>query len=113
PTGAPPPSARPEPPSETGAERAPAHGTTDVGDAIGVERGLSSIEGIGIAEPIEHAPPAAALPLSATRLQRARRRGALPLSQMRRHAGMQPPRKLTQVDPISPPVAQSARIEGT
>jgi protein TonB len=86
-----------EAPSEIGAERAPAHGTTDVGDAIGVERGISSIEGIGIAEPIEHAPPAAALPLSPIRL----------------HAGMQPPRKLTHVDPIYPPVAQSARIEGT
>lgn len=86
-----------EAPSEIGAERALAHGTIDVGDAIGVERGISSIAGIGIAEPIEHVPPPAAAPLSPIRL----------------HAGMQPPRKLVHVDPIYPPIAQSARVEGT
>ena len=85
------------PPNEIGAEGAPAHGTTDVGDAIGVERGISSIDGIGIAEPIERVPAPAAPPPSPIRL----------------HAGMQPPRKLTHVDPIYPPIAQSAHVEGT
>jgi protein TonB len=86
-----------EAPNEIGAERAPAQGTTDVGDAIGVERGISSIDGIGIAEPIEHVPAPAATPPSPIRL----------------HAGMQPPRKLVHVDPVYPPIAQSARVEGT
>ena len=85
------------PPNEIGAEGAPAHGATDVGDAIGVERGISSIDGIGIAEPIERVPAPAAPPPSPIRL----------------HAGMQPPRKLTHVDPIYPPIAQSAHVEGT
>ena len=86
-----------EAPNEIGAERAPEHGTTDVGDAIGVERGIGSVDGFGIAAAIEQAPAPPAPPQSPVRL----------------HAGMQPPRKLTHVDPIYPPVAQAARVEGT
>jgi len=85
-------------PDEIGAERASEHGTTDVADAIGVERGLSSIDGVGIAEAIERAPvPPAAMPQSPIRLP----------------AGIEPPRKLTHVDPLYPQIAQAARIEGT
>jgi protein TonB len=87
-----------EAPNEIGAERSPQHGTTDVTDGVGVERGISSIDGFGIVEAIENAlPPPAPRPQSPIRL----------------HAGMQPPRKLTHVDPIYPPIAQSARVEGT
>ena len=86
-----------EPPNEIGAERSPQRGSTDVADAIGVERGIGSIDGFGIVEAIEPALPPAAPPQSPIRL----------------HAGMQPPRKLTHVDPIYPAIAQSARIEGT
>jgi protein TonB len=86
-----------EAPNEIGAERAPERGSADVADAIGVERGINSIDGFGIAEAIEHAPVPPALPQSPVRL----------------HAGMEPPRKLTHVDPIYPQIAQAARIEGT
>jgi len=86
-----------EAPNEIGAERAPEHATTNVGDAIGVERGISSIDGLGITEAIEHVPAPPAPPPSPVRL----------------HAGMEPPRKLTHVDPIYPQIAQAARIEGT
>jgi len=84
-------------PSEIGAERTPEHGSTEVGDAIGVERGISSIDGLGITEAIERVPPPPAPPPSPIRLR----------------AGMEPPRKLTHVDPIYPQIAQAARIEGT
>lgn len=87
-----------EAPNEIGAERSSPHGSTDVTDTVGVERGISSIDGIGIVEAIEKARPAAA---------------PQPQSPIRLHAGMQPPRKLTHVDPIYPQIAQSARIEGT
>jgi protein TonB len=93
-----PPSAPLDAPNEIGAERSPQHGTTDVIDSVGVERGISSIDGVGIVEAIEHALPAPAPP---------------PQSPIRLHAGMQPPRKLTHVDPIYPAIAQAARIEGT
>jgi protein TonB len=86
-----------EPPNEIAAERAPEHGTTEGGDAIGVERGIESVDGFGIAAAIEQAPVPPAPPQLPVRL----------------HAGMQPPRKLTHVDPIYPQVAQAARIEGT
>lgn len=86
-----------EAPNEIGAERTPEHTSTDAGDAIGVERGISSIDGFGIAEAIERAPVPPPPPQSPIRL----------------HAGMEPPRKLTHVDPIYPQVAQAARIEGT
>jgi periplasmic protein TonB len=36
-----------------------------------------------------------------------------PLTPVRLHAGMQPPRKIVNVDPVYPRVAQEARIEGT
>ena len=84
-------------PNEIGAERASEPGTTEVADAIGVERGISSIDGLGIAEAIEHVPTAPPPPQSPIRLP----------------AGIAPPRKLTHVDPIYPQIAQAARIEGT
>lgn len=87
-----------EAPNEIGAERSPQNGATAVTDTVGVERGISSIDGFGIAEAIENAPPPPA---------------PRPRSPIRLHAGMQPPRKLTHVDPIYPAIAQSARVEGT
>jgi periplasmic protein TonB len=85
-------------PNEIGAERSPEQGSANVSDTIGVERGLSSIDGFGVVEAIEKVlPPAAPRPQSPVRL----------------HAGMQPPRKLVHVDPLYPQIAQSARIEGT
>src|SRR4051812_49282975 len=86
-----------EPPNEIGAERSPDHGTSRVTDTIGVERGVSSIDDVGLAEAIENAPPAAAPSQSPVRL----------------HAGMQPPRKLVHVDPVYPQIARSAHVEGT
>jgi periplasmic protein TonB len=87
-----------EAPNEIGAERSARHRTTDVTDTVGVERGISSIDGFGVVEAIENVPPPAA---------------PRPQSPVRLHAGMQPPRKVVHVDPIYPPIAQSARIEGT
>ena len=85
-------------PNEIGTERAPEHGSTDVGDdAIGVERGISSVDGLGITEAIERVPAPPAPSQSPIRLP----------------AGIEPPRKLTHVDPIYPQIAQAARIEGT
>jgi TonB family protein len=85
-------------PNEIGAERSPEQGSTNVSDTIGVERGLSAIDGFGVVEAIERVPPPAA---------------PRPQSPVRLHGGMQPPRKLVHVDPIYPQIAQSARIEGT
>jgi periplasmic protein TonB len=84
-------------PNEIGAERPPQNGTTGVTDAIGIERGISSIDGFGTVQAIEHVPAPAAPPQAPVRL----------------HAGMQPPRKLVHLDPIYPSIAQSARVEGT
>ncbi|MBW8866559.1 MAG: energy transducer TonB [Acidobacteria bacterium] len=86
-----------EAPNEIGAERSSPHGSTDLTDNVGVERGISSIDGFGHVEAIEHVPPPAPPPQAPVRL----------------HAGMQPPRKLVHVDPIYPQMAQSARVEGT
>ena len=86
-----------EPPNEIGAERSAQHGSTEVADTVGVERGISSIDGLGRVEAIETALPPVPRPQSPIRL----------------HAGMEPPRKLTHVDPMYPPIAQSARVEGT
>jgi len=86
-----------EAPNEIGAERGPEPAGTDLGDAIGVERGIGAIDGLGITEAIERAPTPPSPPPSPIRLP----------------AGIAPPRKLTHVDPIYPPIAQAARIEGT
>jgi protein TonB len=85
-----------EAPKEIGAERSSPPGSTDLTDNVGVERGISSIDGFGHVEAIEHVPPPTP-----------------PQAPVRLHAGMQPPRKLVHVDPIYPQMAQSARVEGT
>jgi len=71
------------------------NGDAPAGD-VGVERGLESGAVFGSAVEIPAPPPP--LPVQ---------------SPVRLHAGMQPPRKIVNLDPIYPQVAQQARIEGT
>jgi periplasmic protein TonB len=68
------------------------------GDAVGVEHGIGSGALFGTAEAMPAAPPPPPAP---------------PQTPVRLHPGMQPPRKIVNVDPIYPRVAQQARIEGT
>jgi len=67
-----------------------------IAEAIGVEHGIDSSIAFGAVAPIPAAPPP-------------------PASQapIHLHGGMQPPRKMTHVDPVYPRVAQAARVEGT
>jgi TonB family protein len=63
-------------------------------DNVGVERGIGSPDLLGTVDLTPAAPPPA------------------PRTPIRLHGGMQPPRKLTHVDPVYPRVAQATRVEG-
>jgi protein TonB len=77
---------------ETGRESA---GTsTPAVEAVGVEHGLGDAIGFGSVERMPPPPPMA------------------PPAPIRLHSGMQPPRKLVDVRPVYPAIAQSARVEG-
>jgi protein TonB len=71
---------------ENGGARAP------VFESFGVEQGLAS--DAGLVEPIPPPPPPPAQ------------------TPIRLHSGMQPPRKIVDVQPVYPTLAQSARVEG-
>ena len=77
---------------ETGRERSGSYGNAP--DAVGVERGLESGLDIGTIERIPPPPQAAAQ------------------TPIHLHSGMQPPRKIVDVRPVYPPLAQVARKEG-
>jgi len=77
---------------ETGRESSGA--AAAVVDAVGVEDGLGDAVGFGSVERIPPPPPVA------------------PPAPIRLHSGMQPPRKLVDVRPVYPAIAQSARVEG-
>jgi protein TonB len=90
-------------------EPAPIDAATDIGpeterdsdgshgnplDAVGVEHGLGQAIEIGVVEGIPPPPPVTTQ------------------APIRVHAGMQPPRKIVDVRPVYPALAQSARTEG-
>lgn len=91
------PSAAPlEPPrgisAETGLENATAAQHVE---PVGVAQGVASLDGIGVVEAAA-APP----PVAATRRP------------VRLHSGIQPPRKVFDVTPLYPAIAQTARVQG-
>ena len=83
-------------PDSVTAETPPGCKACPITDAIGVEHGIGSSAGFGVVDVIPAAPPPPP-----------------PQAPIRLHAGMQPPRKLTHVDPLYPRVAQMSRVEGT
>ncbi len=63
-------------------------------DAIGVEHGVGDAIGIGVVERVPSPPPVP------------------PQGPVRVGSGIHPPRKIVDVKPMYPPLAQSARVEG-
>ena len=77
--------------AETGLENRPAAQHVET---VGVEQGVASLETVGR---VETAPPPAPPP---------------PQRPVRLHSGIQPPRKVFDVTPVYPAIAQTARVQG-